>query len=316
MFSNLNKNEFKKRVLFVGIPDMAYICLDGLRAAGANIVGVIGPKKSHATYESFKNFVYRSNLNFIKFDKLTDEDFIKHVRELKADIAVVCSFNYRVPKVLLESVKDGFINVHPSFLPEYRGPNPYSAVIRNKESHTGVTLHFMDEDFDTGDIIHQKKLELSSIETMGTLFNRLNLLAFEMLLETLQKYENEELTSQKQPRGEFKKASMFNEDDLYIDYKKSAEEIECFIRSLNPFILARTNFRNTPAKILSAEFFSGDNSSEHPHGTIVKIADNKIYIATGEGLLTPTSMQYGSFFAGTVKEFIKILDPKVGERFL
>ncbi len=82
---------------------------------------------------------------------------------------------------MLESVKDGFINVHPSLLPKYRGPNPYSAVILNEENETGVTLHFMDESFDTGDIVAQKKVSLSEVETMGTLFNRTNLIALEML---------------------------------------------------------------------------------------------------------------------------------------
>lgn len=304
---------FKKRVLFVGMPDMAFVCLDGLITSGVNIVGVIGAKKNNPTYLPFKNFVQQCRLNFIEYDTLRDADFIKQIRELNPDIAVVCSFNYKIPKVLLESVKDGFINIHPSLLPKYRGPNPYSSVILNQESQTGVTLHFMDETFDTGDIIVQKTIPISPIETMGTLFNRLNIIAFDMLLETLKQYEKSHLPRVKQPQGVFEVAPIFPESALFIDYKKSALEAESLIRALNPFLLARTNFRRTLVRVLSAEIL--DESFSNACGEIVKIEGDKFYVATSNGLLAPTSMQFGSFFAGTSKEFIKILDPKVGELF-
>lgn len=306
---------YKKRVLFVGIPDMAYVCLDGLRTAGINIVGVVGPKKNHPTYFSFRNFVLQNNLNFIEYDNLNDAFFIDKIKDLHADVAVVCSFNYRIPKVLLNAVKEGFINVHPSLLPEYRGPNPYSAVILNNETETGVTLHFMDENFDTGDIIAQKKVSLLKCETMGTLFNRLNIIGLDILLETLKKYEKDELNREKQPEGEFKKASLIQEELMFINYRQSAKEIESIIRALNPFVLARTMFRDTLTKILTADVIDENSNKLSPEGTIVQIEEDKFYVSTGEGLIAPTSMQFGSFFAGTSKEFIKILNPKIGERF-
>lgn len=309
-------SNFKKRVLFIGIPDMAYVCLDGLNIAGVNIVGVIGGKKSHPTYHNFKNFVEARELNFIEYDKLSDEDFIQRVRALNADIAVVCSFNYKVPNQLLDSVKDGFINVHPSLLPEYRGPNPYSAVIINNESETGVTLHFMDEAFDTGDIIAQKSMPISAIETMGTLFNRLNMLALDMLLEALQKHENEPLAKQKQPQGDFKYGKSMSGDDIIIDFEQPAEKIEALIRALNPFVMAQTSFRGNIMKIYTAEVVEQDSHQTYSPGEIVHIESDKFYVKTGNGLLVMTSMQFGSFFTGTSKEFIQMLNPKIGERFL
>ena len=142
-----NRNTFKKRILFVGIPDMAYIGLDGLLMAGVNIVGVLGPKKDHNMYFDFKNFAQSRRLNYIDYDELDEDKLIKTITDLDVDAAVVCSFNYKIPKK--------FINVHPSMLPKYRGGNPYSRVIMNGETETGVTIHFMDEVFDTGDIIAQ-----------------------------------------------------------------------------------------------------------------------------------------------------------------
>lgn len=307
---------FQKRVLFVGIPDMAYICLDGLNSAGVNIVGVVGPKKDHPTYPNFKKFVKYKNLNFIEYDKLDDVFFIQKIRDLKADIAIVCSFNYKIPEVLLNSVKDGFINVHPSLLPEYRGPNPYTAVILNNDKETGLTLHFMDENFDTGDIIIQKKLVVTNIDTMGTLFNRLNILALDMLLETLEKYETTELTREKQPSGNFKLGKAFSDNDVLIKYDKPALEIKNLIRALNPFILAQTSFRGTMVKVFTADIIEKSSPHDYPMGTIVGVDEDKFYLKTGKDLLALTSMQFGSFFTGTSREFIKILNPRIGEKFL
>lgn len=309
----MHKQLFKKRVLFIGIPDMAYVCLDGLHMSGVNIVGVLGAKKEHPTYPAFKKFTQLRKLNFIEYDALDDVVFIDKIKNLNADIAVVCSFNYKIPPVLLNSVKDGFINLHPSLLPKYRGANPYSATIINNETETGVTLHFMDENFDTGDIISQKKMPVSSMETMGILFNRLNVLALNMLLETLEQYEKTELSRQKQPKGEFAKGKVFREELSFIDYEKTAEEIERFIRALNPFVIASTSFRQNIVKVFSAEVISENSQKEA--GTIVKIENDKFYIATKEGLVAPTALQFGSFFAGTAKDFIKILNPQIGEKF-
>lgn len=307
-----NKN-FKKRVLFVGIPDMAYICLDGLSRAGIEIVGVLGPKKEHPTYFDFRNFVKQKNLNFIDYDNLDEITLIDTVKNLNADVAVVCSFNYKIPKALLESTEDGFINVHPSLLPKYRGANPYTAAIVNGETETGVTLHFMDESFDTGDIVAQRKIDLSAFETMGTLFNRTNLIALEMLMATLKDYENGKIERIKQPEGQFPKGTILPEKSLFIDYTKTAYEIDRLVRALNPFILARTIFRGTLTKILSADII--EDSINAVPGEIVKVDNDRLYISTGQGLIAPTSMQFGSFFASTSKEFIQILNPKPGEKF-
>ena len=310
-----NRTVFKKRILFVGIPDMAYIGLDGLLMSGVNIVGVLGPKKNHNMFYDFKNFVIKRGLNYIDYDELDEPQLIEKIKSLDVDVAVVCSFNYKIPKVLLNATKDGFINVHPSMLPKYRGGNPYSRVIMNGETETGVTIHFMDEDFDTGDIIAQKAYHIHSKATMGTLFNELNVIGIELLLHVLQAYELQELPRIKQPAGEFISGNGLSERETFINYNKSAEEIERFIRALNPFIIANTTFRGNLMKIMRAEVASDAFSIPHPAGTVSKIEDDKFFIATSKGLIVPTVLQFGSFFIGDSKDFIRIVNPKIGEEF-
>jgi methionyl-tRNA formyltransferase len=310
-----NKTTFKKRILFVGIPDMAYIGLDGLLMAGVNIVGVLGPKKDHNMYDDFKNFTLSRRLNFIEYDELDEPQLVEKIQQLNVDAAVVCSFNYKIPKVLLNSTKDGFINVHPSLLPKYRGGNPYSRVIMNGEADTGVTIHFMDEGFDTGDIIIQKGYHIHSKATMGTIFNELNVIGIELLLQVLQSYETEPLPRFPQPVGDFISGKGLGDRDIFINYNQTAEEIERFIRALNPFIIASTTFRGNLMKIMKAEVASDAFCIPHPADTVAKIEGDKFFIATARGLIAPTVLQFGSFFIGDSKDFIRIVNPKIGEEF-
>ena len=93
----------------------------------------------------------RDNENIITFDKsMQEESFLRKVKSVQPDLAVVCSFNKKLPKELLRIPKDGVVNLHPSKLPDYRGGNPYSHVIINGEKESAITLHYMDENFDTG----------------------------------------------------------------------------------------------------------------------------------------------------------------------
>ena len=91
-----NRTMFKKRILFVGIPDMAYIGVDGLLMSGVNIVGVLGPKKDHNMYVDFKRFIHSRGLNYIDFDELDEPQLIQTIKELDVDAAVVCSYNYKI----------------------------------------------------------------------------------------------------------------------------------------------------------------------------------------------------------------------------
>ena len=172
-----------------------------------------------------------------------------------------------------------------------------------------------DESFDTGDIIAQKAYHIHSKATMGTLFNELNVLGIELLLQVLQAYENQPLPRIKQPVGDFISGRGLDERELFINYNKTAEEIERFVRALNPFILASTTFRGNMMKIMKVEVASDAFCVPHPAGTVAKIEDDKFFIATAKGLVVPTVMQFGSFFMGDSKDFIRIVNPKIGEEF-
>ena len=306
---------YKKRILFVGIPDMAFICLEACYQTGINIVGVMGPKPSHNMYEPFKQFVAEKKLNFIEYTDLNSPKLLEEIKKLDIDLAIVCSFNYKIPETLLKSTKDGFINLHPSLLPLYRGPNPYSRVIMNNEQITGVTLHHMSKEFDTGDIILQVDCPIDKNETMGTLFNKTNDICVQLLLAALKEYEERPLPALKQKEGNFPIAASVQDNETILDYNKPAQDLERLIRALNPFILAATFFRGNCVKVMKAEVIKKQFSDKIPNGSIVKIKNNQFWIKTSRDCLAISIMQYGSYFIGTAEDFINTIKPKEGERF-
>lgn len=292
---------------------MAYACFDALMQIGANIVGAMGDVKTSNTYHAFKEFVKTRGVNYIDYNKLDDPKFLKQLRALNIDLMVVCSFNLKIPKTILQIPKDGVINVHPSLLPHYRGGNAYSKVIANGEEETGVTIHYMNEEFDMGDIICQKTVKIDPKETMGTLFNLLNLVGCQLLQEVIRVYETQELPKTPQPIGNFKSGNNFKDQELIIDFSKSAKELERFVRALNPFIVANTSFRGNFVRIYSSSYI--DKKSSMPAGIIDEVDENNIYISTGDGLFMPETIQFGSYFLASIKDFIRLVQPKIGEKF-
>lgn len=310
----MTEKKYKKRILFIGMPDMALICLSKLAAKGINIVGVIPPAKDDPTNKLMVDTAQSLGFDIIDYNiSLSDKGFLQRIKNLNADLGVVASFNKKLPKELLQLTKDGFINLHPSKLPDYRGANPYSHVIINGEEESAITLHFMDENFDTGDIISQYRFNLDLNETMGTLFYRTNQMCASMLYEALDYYETHEFPRKPQPKdGEYKKAEAlsFEKKNIFIDWNKSAEEIERFIRGLNPYIGAITCYNGTILRINSAYVI--EKNHNFTPGTICD-TKNSLKVACGEDILEIDSIQYGAFFISSGRDFVERLNPKKGE---
>lgn len=308
------EKKYQKRILFVGMPDMALVCLNKLAAKGINVVGVVPPAKDDPTNKLMVDTASSLGFDIIEYNSsLNDKGFLQRIKNLNADLGVVASFNKKLPKELLQLTKDGFINLHPSKLPHYRGANPYSHVIINGEEESAITLHFMDENFDTGDIISQYCFSLDLNETMGTLFYRTNLMCASMLYEALDYYETHEFPRKPQPTdGEYIKAEAltFEKKNIFIDWNKSAEEIERFIRALNPYIGALTCYNGTILRVNSAYVI--ERSHKFTPGMICD-TKGSLKVACGEDILELDSIQYGPFFISTGRDFIERINPKKGE---
>lgn len=307
------------KVLIIGMPDLVIYCIQELLLKNKNIVGVITSPKEHVTYKMMETFLRTNKLNHIKHNcNFKDENLLKEIKKLSPDVAIVCSFNYLLPKELYSIPTYGTFNIHPSLLPDYRGANPYSHVILNKETKTGVTFHYMDEHFDTGDIVLQKAIPILSTDTMGTLFKRLNDLSKEMCIELLNMIENgEELPRIKQDNSkEYIKAPKIKElsEETFINWKDTADNIERQTRALAPFILTNCNFRDDIFTVQYVISYPTYDTKGFEAGQICGVEGNYIYIATGLGAICPVLFRYKNqnYFAmdGSMH-----FECKVGEMF-
>ena len=174
----------------------------------------------------------------------------------------------------------------------------------------------MSSDFDKGDIIYQENCSIAPNETMGTIFEKTNDLSAHALLEILKLYENNiELPRTPQPKGNYQTAPNIKTKDSFINYNKTAVEIERFVRALNPFINALTLFRNNYIKVHKVSVVDEKISDRFNIGDIYKIKNNCVYIKTAKGGITLDILQYSSLFTGDSKDFISIVKPKIGEHF-
>ena len=303
----------KLKIIFVGIPDMAIICLDNLLAKKFDIIAVVPPKKNHETYDYFKSFVTAKGLNLIEFENSpNDKDCLDKISKLNTDIGVVCSYNYLLSQDFLNTTKMGYINCHPSLLPDYRGANPYFHIINNGEKISGITLHFMDKTFDTGDIIYQENFEILPFETMGTLFNRTTYMISDALIKVLTSIQNgDEIKRIPQKTGDFKKALKVD-GNFRIRWKtNSVLEIERLIRACNPFYNAYADFRATRFKIVKASIVEQKHNFEL--GRIIKADENSFMVAAKDGAVCVEVAQIGTWGYFTPRDLYYTFSPKTNE---
>lgn len=308
------ENKYKKRILFVGMPDMSIVVFRKLMEKNFNIVGIVPPEKSNDTYISMKRLSEYYKIPLLEYDDIKETKLLKKIKKLNCDIGVVCSFNKKLSQEFLRTTKNGFLNCHPSLLPYYRGGNPYSAVIINDEKITGATIHFMDKNFDTGDIVYQIQEPIEKNETMGTLFNKLNYCCAYAIEKVLNKYEEEDtLPRYPQPEGEFIYAHNFNSNSYktFIDWTNTAAQIERFVRALNPFILATTIYRQQILKIHSCEIEIKQTNLETG---IVCDLTNGLGISCADGIIHVKALQFGSHIITDGQDFVKRFSPKIGEK--
>ena len=307
------KNELK--IVFVGMPDMALVCLSNLLEKKFNIVAVVPPNKNHNTYKTLAEYSKNKGLNVIDFEKSPNEkECIEKIKKLNADIGVVCSYNFKLNNEFLSTTSLGYINCHPSLLPYYRGAMPYFHIIKNNEKMSAITLHFMDENFDTGDIIYQEKFELLPWETMGTLFNRTNYMFSDALIKILSDYQNGiDFKRIPQPKEKGYITAPKTDGNFKIRWNKTVDETACLIRACNPFFNAFTNFRKTPAKILKAMPIKAEHNI--PLGRIAKADEKHLYIAAKDGFLSVEIIQLSSWGIFNVNEFYYTFSPREDEFF-
>jgi len=241
------KNNLK--IIFLGNPDFALPALEALVKEKYQIVGVVTApdkptgRKQILTPPPVKVLAQKHGLAIYQPKDKTE--LLEIIKKLQPDLAVVTAFGMIFPKEVLNIPKYGFINVHPSLLPRWRGPTPIQTAILNGDEETGVSLFLLDEEMDHGPILAKRELEfpISNFQ-FPILSQKLAELGADLLIETLPKYINGEIKPQAQDESQATYTKKFSTQDAYIEPKDleiaqekggdKAIEIERKIRALNP----------------------------------------------------------------------------------
>ncbi|MEK7211721.1 MAG: methionyl-tRNA formyltransferase, partial [Patescibacteria group bacterium] len=238
------------RTIFFGTPNFAIPALQKLKEADFEIVGVFTEpsrpvgRHQEITPSPVKLFAEKSNLAVFEpeslktspFSKGGEGDFwAKQIKSLAPDIAVVAAYGQIIPQAIIDIPKYGFINIHPSLLPKYRGASPVQFAILNGERETGVTIMLMDEKMDHGPILAQEKIAIGDDEDTPSLLTRAAELGAKMLSPTIEGYLNKTIVPQEQNHEAATFSKILKKADGQIDWQKSALEIYNQIRAFRPW---------------------------------------------------------------------------------
>lgn len=227
------------RILFMGTPDFAVPCLEILDKKH-QIIGVftkvdkINKRGKKIEYLPVKQYAIDKNIPIYQPTSLKDDETKNIIKELNPDLIVVVAYGKIIPKDIIDMPKFGIINVHSSLLPRFRGAAPINAALMAGDEKSGVTIMYVAEGLDTGNIILAKETPITEEDNFETLHDRLKVLGAEALDEAVNLIEKGENQSIPQDETLATFVKPFKKEDLKIDWNKSKEEIFNFVRGLSP----------------------------------------------------------------------------------
>lgn len=234
------------KIAFFGSSDFAVVSLHAILQSNHEVLYVVTAPDAPAgrglrqKETPIKKFALYHNLQIFQPVNLQDVVFLSKLKSLPADIGVVVSFR-KIPRELIEIYPKKMINLHASYLPDYRGAAPIHWAIINGEQFTGVSSFFLNEFIDSGDVILREKVRIEENDTFGTLSERLATLGASVLLKTLEIIEKGDIKVVSQTELIAKenwhilhKAPKILNDNCFINWKQNAYNIFNFVRGLSP----------------------------------------------------------------------------------
>jgi methionyl-tRNA formyltransferase len=283
------------RTVFMGTPEFALATLEGLLAAGLNLVGVYtqpdrpSGRGKQLSAPPVKQLAVARGIPVFQPIKLRLPEVVAGLQELAPDLIVVVAYGQILPKSVLDIPRYGCINVHASLLPKYRGAAPINQVIIDGETETGVTTMFMDVGLDTGDMLIKRTTPIDPFETAGELHDRLALLGREAMSETLQRLCAGTLVGEKQDDALSCYAPMLKKEEGRLDWTRSAAELHNRVRGLDPWPGAYTMLGGETLKLARTRPLDLPHAASP--GTVLSAGGDGVQVACGQGVLSIGELQ-------------------------
>jgi len=280
------------RIVFIGTGEIGAPTLRALLNSEHEVAAVVTQPDKPVGREQriepppIKKEIATTGIPVLQPPRIKDSQAIEELRRLTPDVIVVAAYGQILPREVLEIPRLACLNLHASLLPRWRGAAPIQAAIAAGDSETGITVMYMAEGLDTGDILLQRSVEILPNDTGGSLHDRLAQVAPEALLESLQLVAAANAPRIPQDNAFATYAPKLKREHGQIDWSESAEAIERKVRAYNPWPGAFMKVDGQNLKVFSASVV--DLYGEP--GEILR-SDKDLIIATGNGALSLTEVQ-------------------------
>ena len=319
------------RVLFMGTPTIAVPCLASILEAGHTVVGVFTqPDKPQGrryvlTPPPVKVFASERGLPVYQPETLKDEAALLLLRELSPDVCVVVAYGKLLPSYVLEYPRYGCLNLHVSLLPKYRGAAPIARAIMAGERESGVSVMYMNEGLDTGDILSVDRFPITPDDTLGTVEEKCASIGGKALVSALSALEAGAATRTPQPLDGASYAAKITKEDCKLNFANKTEEVLCLIRGLAPAPMAVTTLADgkslkilkaLPPKEADAYGRIENGAPKAAPGTVLSLSEKgegAIEVATGDGSVLLVSVLSEGKGAMRASDFIRGRKVAVGD---
>ena len=295
------------RVVFMGTPDFAVPVLEKLIANTNVILVVTQPDKEVGRHKiltptPIKKVAMEHDIPVFQPSKIRND--YTPILEAKPDIIITCAYGQIIPKTLLDLPKLGCINVHASLLPSLRGGAPLHHAILDGYDTTGVTIMYMDETMDTGDIISSATYEIKDTDNVGNVHDNLMTMGADLLIETLPSIVAGTNKRIKQDNAKATYAYNISRSDEHLDFTKEGITIDRKVRGLNPWPLANTCFDEEEVKIISGYFIKGKSTPN----TINVVTKDSLGIGCSDGIYYVTAIKPSGKKIMDIKSYLNGVD--------
>ena len=297
------------RIAFMGTPQYAIPVLSAL-VGTHDVVGVYTrPDKpdgrgKHTVPPPVKRFALGRDLPVRQPHSLKPAHVGEELAALAPDVIVVAAYGRFIPAGILGLPPYGFLNVHPSLLPKYRGPSPVASAILNGDAATGVTIIRLDEGMDSGPILAARETEIGPCEAADALTARLFEIGASLMDQTLPRWTRGEIEAQPQDDSQATITKLLTKEDGAIDWSQGVDRISRQVRAYHPWPGSFTRWRGRLLKVLEADTVESARNTP-PQGQVVSLPDGDIGVGTGHGVLALSRVQLEGRRAVTARELIQ-----------
>lgn len=299
------------KIVYMGTPEFAVNPLKKLDENYDVIMVVTQPdkevgRKKEIRYSEVKKYALDHDIEVFQPEKIRTD--YQKIIDANPDVIITCAYGQIIPKELLEFPKYKCINIHASLLPKLRGGAPIHWSIINGDSKTGITIMYMNEKMDEGDILYQEEVEILDTDNVETLHDKLSDLGSKMIIDFIPRLETGDFTPVKQNNEKATYGYNVTREDEHIDFNKTSREIFNQIRGLNPWPVAYTTLDGKVFKVYSSKISNSKVTGSV--GEITNIYSDGIGVKTNDGEIILTEIKEEGKNRILVKDYLNGIHDK------